>query len=66
MPVKTKRVYDPPSPYDGTRILVMHFYPRGVRRDAFHEWRKESGADPSLIRVWKSHAISWDEFAPPL
>ena len=63
LPVKTKRVYDPPSPEDGVRILVMRFYPRGVKREAFHEWRKELGTDPELIWEWKSGAISWDEFA---
>jgi uncharacterized protein YeaO (DUF488 family) len=63
LPVKTKRVYDPPSSEDGVRILVMRFYPRGVKRETFHEWRKELGTDPELIRAWKSGAISWDEFA---
>jgi len=41
----------------------MWFYPRGVKREAFHEWRKELGTDPELIRAWKLEAISWDEFA---
>jgi uncharacterized protein YeaO (DUF488 family) len=41
----------------------MRFYPRGVKREAFHEWRKELGTEPDLIRAWKSGAIAWDEFA---
>lgn len=63
MPVKTKRVYEPPSPGDGTRILVMRFYPRSVKRDQFHEWHKELGTAPELIKAWKSGRITWDEFA---
>ncbi|MFN3422051.1 MAG: DUF488 domain-containing protein [Armatimonadota bacterium] len=63
MPVKTKRVYEPSSPDDGTRILVMRFYPRGVKREHFHEWRKELGTEPELIKAWKEGSISWDEFA---
>ncbi len=63
MPVKTKRVYEPPSPEDGTRVLVMRFYPHGVKRDQFHEWRKELGTAPDLIKAWKAGHISWDEFA---
>jgi uncharacterized protein YeaO (DUF488 family) len=63
MPVKTKRVYEPPSPGDGTRILVMRFYPRGVKRDQFHEWHKELGTAPELIKAWKAGRITWDEFA---
>lgn len=63
MPVKMKWVYEPPSPDDGVRMLVMRFYPRGVKRHSFHEWRKELGTAPELIKAWKSGRIGWDEFA---
>jgi uncharacterized protein YeaO (DUF488 family) len=63
MPVRTKRIYDPPSPSDGTRVLVMRLYPRGVRRTTFHEWRKELGTAPPLIKAWKARRIGWPEFA---
>lgn len=62
MPVRTKRVYDPPSPSDGTRILVMRLYPRGVRRDSLDEWRKELGTALPLIKAWKAGRIGWPEF----
>src|SRR5919197_3173823 len=61
--VYTRRVYDPPSADDGTRILVMRFYPRGVRRTTFHEWRKELGTAPALLKAWKAGRIGWREFA---
>lgn len=61
--MRTKRVYDPPSADDGTRILVMRFYPRGVPRTAFHEWRKELGTAPDLLKSWKAGRITWREFA---
>jgi uncharacterized protein YeaO (DUF488 family) len=63
MPVRTKRIYDPPHPDDGRRILVMRYWPRGVRKSAVDEWRKELGTSPTLIRDWKSGAIQWPEFA---
>ncbi|MQM31811.1 MAG: hypothetical protein CRU78_15340, partial [Candidatus Accumulibacter phosphatis] len=28
--VKLKRVYEPPAPADGTRVLVDRLWPRGV------------------------------------
>lgn len=31
MPIRTKQVHEPPSPEDGVRVLVMYFYPRGIR-----------------------------------
>ena len=63
MPVLTKRIYAPPSPADGTRILVMRFHPRGIRRTAFHERRKELSPEPALLKAWKARRITWREFA---
>jgi uncharacterized protein YeaO (DUF488 family) len=51
-----KRVYDPVSAADGTRILVERLWPRGIskarlRADA---WLKEAGPSTAL-RKWFSH-----------
>ena len=61
--LRTKRVYDPPSPEDGTRILVMRLYPRGIRRELIHEWRKELGTALPLIKAWKAGRITWPALA---
>ena len=61
-PLKTNRVYDPPSSEDGVRILVMSLWPRGVARDRVDRWYRELGTAPDLIREWKSGAIRWSEF----
>lgn len=61
--IKTdKTIYDPASPSDGSRILVMTIWPRGVRKERIHEWRKELGCSRELIREWKTGNISWEEF----
>ena len=36
MEVRLKRVYDPESPGDGFRVLVDKLWPRGIRKEAFH------------------------------
>ena len=61
-PLTTKRVYDPSSPADGTRVLVMRFWPRGVPRSSIDHWFRELGAGPDLIKKWKQEAIRWTEF----
>ena len=61
-PLTTKRVYDPPSPADGTRVLVMRFWPRSVPRAGIQHWFRELGASPELIQKWKQEAIPWTEF----
>jgi uncharacterized protein YeaO (DUF488 family) len=61
--VRTKCIYEEASPEDGYRLLVMRFWPRGVRKDRVDGWQKELGAPKDLIRGWNSGDISWDEFA---
>ena len=62
-PVKmAKRVYDPKDESDGKRILVMRFWPRGVRKTSIDLWVKEVGTSPELIKQWKTGKIEWSEF----
>ena len=48
-----KRIYDPPSPEDGYRVLVDRLWPRGVKKaDAdISCWAKEITPSPDL-RKW--------------
>lgn len=39
-----------PEPKDGTRILVMRYWPRGVRKEMFHAWMRELAPSPDLLR----------------
>ena len=62
--IRLKRVYDPTSEDDGTRILVERLWPRGVSKEkaAIDLWLKEIAPTPEL-RKWYSHDTSrWDEF----
>jgi uncharacterized protein YeaO (DUF488 family) len=58
-----KSVYDPPSPSDGKRVLVMTLWPRGVSKDKVDVWAKELGTPRELIRLWKTGKVTWEEFA---
>lgn len=61
--VRTKRVYDPRSPGDGTRVLVMRLWPRGIKKSHVDCWLKELGAGIPLIKAWKTGTLtSWPEF----
>lgn len=63
-PIQTKRVYDPPSRTDGTRILVDRLWPRGMRKVdlALDAWMKEVAPGPRL-RAWYGHdPTKWAEF----
>jgi uncharacterized protein YeaO (DUF488 family) len=62
--VRIKRAYLPPSPEDGTRILVDRLWPRGLRKwdAAIDRWLKDL-APSTELRRWFDHDPSrWDEF----
>jgi uncharacterized protein YeaO (DUF488 family) len=59
-----KRVYEPPSPEDGTRVLVGRLWPRDLRKAdaAIDCWLKET-APSSELRRWFGHDPGrWKEF----
>ena len=62
--MRIKRIYDPPAPSDGTRILVDRLWPRGMAREKAHvdAWLKDVAPSESLRR-WYSHVPEkWPEF----
>ena len=62
--VKLKRAYEPPTPDDGTRILIDRLWPRGVTKEraAIDQWMKDISPSTEL-RKWFGHdPARWDEF----
>jgi len=59
-----KRAYDPPSPGDGTRVLVERLWPRGLSKEraAVDLWLKEVAPSPDLRRWYGHDADKWPEF----
>ena len=56
-----KSVYDPKSKNDGFRVLVMQYWPRGVRKARVDAWYRELGTSRELIRAWKGGKITWPQ-----
>ncbi|MCY9517062.1 DUF488 domain-containing protein [Paenibacillus apiarius] len=54
--IRLKRIYEPPVPEDGYRILIDRIWPRGVSKQqaAIDEWMKEIAPSPEL-RKWFGH-----------
>ena len=62
--IQTKRVYEPPAPEDGARLLVDRLWPRGVKKEKLQltGWLKEVAPGDSL-RQWFNHdPARWKEF----
>ena len=59
--LRTKRVYDKPLRADGTRVLVMRLWPRGIKKTAVDLWLKDLGAAVANLRAFKAGRIGWTE-----
>ncbi len=55
--VRVRRVYDPPSPSDGARVLVDRLWPRGLaKEDARVDWWAKELAPSDKLRRWFGHS----------
>ncbi|MGH7396113.1 MAG: DUF488 domain-containing protein [Candidatus Rokuibacteriota bacterium] len=62
--IRMKRVYEPPSRMDGSRILVDRLWPRGLTKEraAVTCWLRDL-APSTELRKWFGHAPArWKEF----
>jgi len=59
--ISTKRIYEPASRADGTRVLVMRLWPRGIRKSAVDIWLRDLGAELRNLRLWHAGRLSWPE-----
>ena len=62
--IRVKRVYEPASPSDGTRILVDRLWPRGVSRERaqIDHWAKDVAPSHELRKSFAHDPERWDEF----
>jgi uncharacterized protein YeaO (DUF488 family) len=64
MTVAVKRVYDPPSPADGVRVLVDRLWPRGLTKEraAVDEWLRDVAPSDGLRRWYHARPARWAAF----
>jgi uncharacterized protein YeaO (DUF488 family) len=64
MTVRIKRVYDPPSPHDGARVLVDRLWPRGLTKEdaALDIWMKDIAPSDALRKWYRAHPVQWPKF----
>ena len=64
MPIRSKRIYEAPSPEDGYRVLIDRLWPRGVSREAagIDEWARELAPSDELRRWFGHDPARFEEF----
>ena len=64
MAIRVKRIYEPASPSDGTRILVDRLWPRGISKEnaKIEFWARDLAPSDDL-RKWYGHEPDkWKKF----
>jgi uncharacterized protein YeaO (DUF488 family) len=62
--VATKRIYEAPGAEDGTRVLIMRYWPRGIRKEKVDVWLRELAPVVPLLRSYLDGAITWAQYVP--
>jgi len=62
--IRVKRVYEPASPEDGTRVLVDRLWPRGLTAEKVQAalWLKEAAPSNALRQMFHHDVERWDDF----
>ena len=60
--IAAKRIYDPPSSSDGTRVLIMRLWPRGIKKSRVDVWLKELGPVLPLLRAFRGGELTWPQY----
>lgn len=65
MNIRLKRIYEPPHPDDGRRVLVDRLWPRGLAKDAarIDVWMKEVAPSPELRKRFCHRPERFSEFS---
>jgi len=60
--IAAKRIYDPPASSDGTRVLIMRLWPRGIKKGRVDVWLKELGPVLPLLRAFRGGKLTWPQY----
>ncbi|NGN66125.1 DUF488 family protein [Streptomyces sp. A7024] len=63
--VRIRRIYEPPAPDDGTRVLVDRLWPRGIAKADAHvdEWPKALTPSTELRKWYHAGEGTYAQFA---
>jgi uncharacterized protein YeaO (DUF488 family) len=61
--IRDASIYDPAPPDAGYRVLVMRYWPRGVKRERIDVWVKDAAPSAALVRAYHHEGLDWSDFA---
>lgn len=60
--IRLKSIYAEVGPEDGTRILVMRWWPRGVKKERIDEWFRDVSPSRALLQAHQAKEITAPRF----
>ena len=60
--IRTASIYESPADNDGLRVLIMRYWPRGVRRERVDVWLKDAAPSTELLKAYTHGGLSWSDF----
>lgn len=65
MPIRLKRIQEPPAADDGHRVLVDRLWPRGISKERAHldEWNKVVPPSHELRKAYHAGQMDFSAFA---
>lgn len=64
--IKTKSIYEAAGKFDGWRILVTRYHPRGVKRQWYDAWARSLAPSAALLKKYKNGDVQWPELEKSL
>jgi uncharacterized protein YeaO (DUF488 family) len=47
---------------EGPRVLIMRYWPRGIRRGRIDLWLKDAAPSAALLKAYVHQGLEWEEF----
>jgi uncharacterized protein YeaO (DUF488 family) len=60
--IRHASIYDQPFEGAGLRVLIMRYWPRGVRRERVDVWLKDAAPSAALLRAYSHAGLPWADF----
>ena len=60
--IRHASIYDPAPPDAGYQVLVMRYWPRGVKRERVDVWVKDAAPSAALVKAYRHEGLDWPEF----
>jgi uncharacterized protein YeaO (DUF488 family) len=60
--IRDASIYDTLEADAGVRVLVMRYWPRGVKKERIDVWLRDAAPSVPLIKAYRHEDLPWSDF----